>query len=61
MARPVKPDSESLRRRMPVIAMSDEMFEWVEARARELEVSRADVVRTAIEKEMKRYPKKKEE
>lgn len=50
----IKKAKDGLTSRMPVIAMTPEMFNWIEKRAEKLGKSRADIVREAVEKEKQR-------
>lgn len=59
MAGTSKP-KDSKTSRMPVTAMTPEMYAWIEQRAKETETSRGDVIREAVELLMKQRPKKKE-
>lgn len=44
-----KKSQDGLTARMPVIAMTQEMYEWIESQADKTRKSRADIVREAIE------------
>jgi Arc/MetJ-type ribon-helix-helix transcriptional regulator len=48
-----KKAEQGMTARQPVVAMTQEMYDWIEERAYKTKKSRADVVREAIELLMK--------